>query len=506
MRTSFKTALALAALTLSAATAPAFAQGKIIVVNGNLPGVGFNDVTPAVPIGGNTGVTRGEQRMNVFLHAADLWTAVLNPKVDVYVWARFVPLGANVLGSAGPITVESEFVGAEYPDLWYHQALANHLKGVDNEPHDPTFLPNAADTANPTDEISARFATGFPFYFGLDNNEEASPDPADIDLLAVVLHEMGHGLGFSNLVNEGNGTQLAGIGDVFSQYTLDDTTGKIWNDMTNAERAASALNIRKVSWNGLNVKQDTPDVLLPGEPALLGNSPGFSGAFLFGTAGFGRRSTAHGRDRRRGAGRRSARVARRGSDACTPLTNAVAGKIVLLDRGDLRLHRQGEERAGRRRHRRDCRRQRGGLAAAGTRRCRSHHHDSVGTHHAGRRQRAEGSAGGGTVNVTMKVDTSILAGTDRINKLALLATFDPVATGLLDLALRRHRVPESAHGAGDQLRPDVLGDAAGRSHDFTVHRHRLVFGWRRRSGRQGFVHRLGSATHGVLRPLQHACG
>ena len=99
---SFKTVLALAALTVCAAAPQAFAQGKIIVVNGNLPGVGFNDPAPATPVGGNTGTTKGEQRMQVFQYAADLWTAVLNPKVDIYVWARFVPLGTNVLGSAGP--------------------------------------------------------------------------------------------------------------------------------------------------------------------------------------------------------------------------------------------------------------------------------------------------------------------------------------------------------------------------------------------------------------------
>jgi hypothetical protein len=427
MRTSFKTALALAALTVSAATAPAFAQGKIIVVNGNLPGVGFNDVTPAAPIGGNTGVTRGEQRMNVFLHAADLWTAVLNPKVDIYVWARFVPLGANVLGSAGPITVESEFVGAEYPDLWYHQALANHLKGVDNEPHDATFLPNAADTANPTDEISARFATGFPFYFGLDNNEEASPDPADIDLLAVVLHEMGHGLGFSNLVNEGNGTQLAGIGDVYSQYTLDDSTGKIWNSMTDAERAASALNIRKVSWNGLNVKKDTPDVLLPGEPALLGNSPGFSGAFLFGPAGFGPQLTATGVTG-------DVVLVNDGvaptADACEPLVaGSLAGKVALVDRGlcAFTVKVKNAQDAG-------------AIAVIAADNVAGSPPPGLGgadptiTIPSGRITLADGNAlkaalGGGTVNVTMKVDNSILAGTDRINKLALLATFDPVALG-----------------------------------------------------------------------------
>jgi hypothetical protein len=425
MRTSFKTALAAAALALGVMASPAFSQGKIIVVNGNLPGVGFNDTTPAAPIGGNTGVTLGEQRMNVFLHAADIWTAVLNPRVDIYVWARFVPLGTNVLGSAGPISVEGGFDGAEYPDLWYHEALANHLQGFDSAPHDPTFLPNAQDQANPTDEISARFATGFNFYFGLDNNEESVP--GTVDLLAVVLHEMGHGLGFSNLVNELDGSKLLDIGDVYSQYTIDDSTQKIWNSMTNAERAASALNIRKVSWTGLHVKQDTPNVLLPGEPALLGNSGGFSGAYLFGPAGFGPVLDATGVTGDVVLANDGVGV---GSDACEALpAGSLTGKIGLVDRGvcAFTIKVKNAQNAG-------------AIAvivadnAAGSPPPGLGGADATITIPSGRITLADGNAlkaalGGGTVNVTMKVDTSILAGTDRINKLALLATFDPVAPG-----------------------------------------------------------------------------
>lgn len=425
MRTSFKTALAAAALALGVMASPAFSQGKIIVVNGNLPGIGFNDTTPAAPIGGNTGTTLGEQRMNVFLHAADIWTAVLNPRVDIYVWARFVPLGTNVLGSAGPISVNGGFDGAEYPDLWYHEALANHLQGFDSIPHDPTFLPNAADQANPSDEISARFATGFNFYFGLDNNEESVP--GTVDLLAVVLHEMGHGLGFSNLVNELDGTQFLGFGDVFSQYTIDDSTQKIWNTMTDAERAASALNVRKVSWTGLHVKQDTPNVLEPGEPALLGNSPGFSGAFLFGPASFGPQLSATGVTGDVVLANDGVGV---GSDACEPFAaGSLAGKIALVDRGTcaFTIKVKNAQDAG-------------AIAAiaadnvAGSPPPGLGGADATITIPSGRITLADGNAlkaalAGGPVNVTMKVDNSILAGTDRINHLALLATFDPVAPG-----------------------------------------------------------------------------
>ncbi|HEU4590706.1 MAG TPA: PA domain-containing protein [Steroidobacteraceae bacterium] len=423
MRTSFKAALAVAALTLCAA-APGFAQGKIIVVNGNLPGAGFNDPTPVEPIGGNPGVTKGEQRWNVFQYAADQWTAVLNPRVDIYVWARFVPLGTNVLGSAGPISAESDFDGAEYPGVWYHQALANHLKGRDDEPHDPTFLPNAGDAANPTDEISARFATGFNFYFGLDHNEESVPGTQD--LLAVVLHEMGHGLGFSNLVDETTGAQILGAGDLFSQYTIDDTTNKIWNDMTDAERAASALKLRKVSWNGLHVKNDTPSVLQPGEPALVGHSPGFDDAYMFGTAQFGPPVSSPGI---------TADVvltddgAAPNTDGCTAPINAVAGKIVAIDRGTCAFTIKTK-----------LAQDAGALAvlvmnnAPGSPPPGMAGVDPTITIPAVMISQADGvrlksALANGPVSVSLLRDNSVLAGTDRINHLALLATFDPVAPG-----------------------------------------------------------------------------
>ncbi len=423
---SFKTVLALAALTVCAAAPQAFAQGKIIVVNGNLPGIGFNDPTPVAPIGGNTGTTMGEQRMQVFQYAADLWTAVLNPRVDIYVWARFVPLGTNVLDSAGPISVNGGFPGAEFPDLWYHEALANHLSGADDIPHDPTFLPNAADQANPSDEISARFATGFNFYFGLDDNEESVP--GTVDLLAVVLHEMGHGLGFSNLVNEADGTKFLGFGDVFSQYTVDDSTNKIWNDMTDAERVASAVNIYKVSWNGLHVKQNTPVVLKPGVPTLIGNSTGFSGPFLFGTAAFGPLLTATGVTGDVVLGDDGVADPST-TNGCTAITNAVAGKIVVLDRGvcGFVVKVKNAQDAG----------AIGVIIAdnaAGSPPAGLGGADPTITIPSGRVTLADGNAlkaalAGGAVNVTLKVDNSVLAGVDRINHLALLATFDPVQLG-----------------------------------------------------------------------------
>src|SRR5690242_19174650 len=46
------------------ASAPARAAATIVIVNLNAPGEGFNDPTPAAPVGGNTGTTLGQQRLN----------------------------------------------------------------------------------------------------------------------------------------------------------------------------------------------------------------------------------------------------------------------------------------------------------------------------------------------------------------------------------------------------------------------------------------------------------
>src|SRR4051795_2366466 len=127
----------LAALLL-AGSVPAFAGANIVIVNMNAAGVGFNDPTPAAPLGGNPGTTVGQQRLNAFQYAADIWGSILDSPVTVYIQSSFQPLActatAATLGSAGAIRIFRDFPGAESPNTWYHVALANKLAGVDLSP------------------------------------------------------------------------------------------------------------------------------------------------------------------------------------------------------------------------------------------------------------------------------------------------------------------------------------------------------------------------------------
>ncbi len=79
------------ALALGAAALPLPAADFQIVV-ADAAGVGFNDPTPATPVGGNTGTTIGAQRLIVFQEAARVWGALLPSNVTIKVSSSFSAL------------------------------------------------------------------------------------------------------------------------------------------------------------------------------------------------------------------------------------------------------------------------------------------------------------------------------------------------------------------------------------------------------------------------------
>ncbi len=225
----------LALATLLSFTAAS--QGALIsIVNLDGAGEGFNETTPATPVGGNPGTTLGEQRLKVFEEAAARWGGLLQSSVEIKVEAQFDPLGPGVLGAAGPINGFADFANAPVPATFFPVALANAIAGADLDP-----------TRN---DIRATFSTQFTFYMGFDGN----PPPGQSDLLLVVMHEIGHGLGFLTFVNRTTGQKFQGMDDHYMRFLIDETNGKLWPDMTDAERATSSLNTGGLQWSGANAK------------------------------------------------------------------------------------------------------------------------------------------------------------------------------------------------------------------------------------------------------------
>ncbi|MBX3243307.1 MAG: carboxypeptidase regulatory-like domain-containing protein [Acidobacteria bacterium] len=264
----------------------------ITIVNNNGPGVGFNDTQAAFVVGegGNAGTTRGEQRLNVFNFAAAIWGAFLDSSVPINVQAQFAPqtcsTSGGVLGSAGSVNVVRDFSGAEFAGTWYSSALANKRAGVDLIPANPEI--NATFNLD-LDESPTCFGPNWRFYYGLDN---ATPSQR-INLLVVLLHEMGHGLGFQSFVNGSTGAFFSGFPDVYLRNMYDRSVSLSWHQMSNAQRQASAINVNNVLWDGPNVRLAS-GFLTNGRDATTGRvelftpSPLQSGSSIshFGTAAF----------------------------------------------------------------------------------------------------------------------------------------------------------------------------------------------------------------------------
>jgi hypothetical protein len=324
---------AAAALALATSfTGNAQAAAAIVIVNLNAPGVGFNDPTPATPVGGNPGTTLGQQRLNAFQAAADIWGATLTSSVPIRIGASFVPLSCSassaVLGSAGANEIWSDFTNAPRANTWYPSALASKLAGVDvaspGEPH-----------------IIARFNSrlglfpdclpGSGFYLGLDRNFGDQ-----VDLVTVLLHEFAHGLGFQTFTDDETGEEILGQPSIWDYYLVNNRDNRTWVESTNAERAASATTWRGLSWNGPIVTAAVPQVLAPASRlSIAGSASGSAaGSYEVGDASFGPRLSNPPL-----SGQVMPVVDQAGGTglACAPLSpvnaTAVRGNVALVDRG-----------------------------------------------------------------------------------------------------------------------------------------------------------------------------
>ncbi len=124
-----------------------------------------------------------------FQRAVDIWADHLTSSVPIRVEATFGDLGGCaqglpcVLGSAGPRLVRDWGGTAPRAGTWYPFALADALAGRDLFPPDD-------DGASA--DIQAVFNSGFDrFYF-----QTGTPPTNLFDFTTIVLHELGHGLGF----------------------------------------------------------------------------------------------------------------------------------------------------------------------------------------------------------------------------------------------------------------------------------------------------------------------
>lgn len=133
-----------------------------------------------------------------FQKAVDIWSSIIESPVPIRITAVWQPISGSALGGASPGTYIRDFDGAQKVLTWYPVALAEKMTGQEFN-----------DTDEP--DIFAQFNSSFQDW---SFRTDGVPVTNKTDLVSVVLHEIGHGLGITKAydVSGANGV----ISDFFS--------------------------------------------------------------------------------------------------------------------------------------------------------------------------------------------------------------------------------------------------------------------------------------------------
>jgi uncharacterized repeat protein (TIGR01451 family) len=173
-----------------------------------------------------------------FNYAANIWASQLQSSVPIHIDACFASLGGLILGQAGPATFFRDQTGFPTTVTWYPKALANALHGSE------------LDSSIP--DIQAEFTTDYSsWYYGTDGNPGIN-----LDFVSVVLHELGHGLGFV-----GGADWSGGVGSIdsccdfpfrYDQFTVDNAGTHLTSYVNPSAALGTTLVSNAVFFSGTN--------------------------------------------------------------------------------------------------------------------------------------------------------------------------------------------------------------------------------------------------------------
>ena len=131
-------------------------------------------------------------------YALTIWETHISSSIPIRIRATWQSLESTIVGSAGPTVVALVPSPIGLNNTWYAVAQANAMVGV-----------NILDTIEQDHDINMRLnCNREDWYFATDGN----PPEDFVDMVTVVLHEIGHGLGFVGTMGANEDTELAAWG------------------------------------------------------------------------------------------------------------------------------------------------------------------------------------------------------------------------------------------------------------------------------------------------------
>lgn len=251
-------------LTANAAHATSF-----VLIFSDPPGTGFSDPTPVEAVPGNPGTTLGQQRKNLLRTATNIWLSEIASEVPIRIEASVERLSCNssggTLAQAGTIGLFANFPGAPLADVSYPQALANAIAREDLDTGNADIRLRINDAVD--DSGSGCFTNFDGFYYG---SRGTAPD-GQLELLSTLLHEVGHGLGFSSFV-ESSGRFLGDLPGIFDVQAFDTETQRFFDQMTLSQRSIASRNDPFLVWAGESANDAAQD-WLDGARAVVVTAP-----------------------------------------------------------------------------------------------------------------------------------------------------------------------------------------------------------------------------------------
>jgi hypothetical protein len=115
-----------------------------------------------------------------FEYAVNIWENIIESEIPIYIEANWRTMNNNTLGSSGPAEYYADFEFAPRKNRFYPVSVVEKITKTE-----------ISGSSSP--DINATFNKDVKWYFGTDGQ---TPDLL-YDFVTVVLHEIGHGLGFT---------------------------------------------------------------------------------------------------------------------------------------------------------------------------------------------------------------------------------------------------------------------------------------------------------------------